>query len=118
MIYASTSLPSMQYSPRVRPSIEKIVRTPLRGRDIDAESLSPLQINQPVRRHREQPRFERAAPLVDRLATKTITRRRYRLLRALIVEASLQTGQTDMADFVLHAMERQWHKCPLRYLWP
>ena len=62
--------------------------------------------------------FERAAPLVDRLATKTITRRRYRLLRALIVEASLQTGQTDMADFVLHAMERQWHKCPLRYLWP
>jgi hypothetical protein len=61
--------------------------------------------------------FERAAPLVDRMAMKTISRRKYRLLRALIVEVAMETGQVDAADGVLLAMERQWRKCPLRYIW-
>ena len=61
--------------------------------------------------------FERAAPLVDRLASKTMTRSQYNRLRSLIVRVSLETGQSEVADAVLTAIAIQWARCPLRYLW-
>jgi hypothetical protein len=61
--------------------------------------------------------FERAAPMLERLRSRTITRRRYRLLRALIVENAVRTGQPDETAGVLRALDQQWAACPLRYLW-
>jgi hypothetical protein len=61
--------------------------------------------------------YERASPLVNALATRRITRRKYRLLRALLIENALITGQPEVTDHVLDAIETQWRRCPLRYLW-
>jgi hypothetical protein len=61
--------------------------------------------------------YERASPIINQLADKTITRRKYKLLRALLIENALLTGQPDVTDHILAAIEQRWRRCPLRYLW-
>jgi hypothetical protein len=62
--------------------------------------------------------YRRAAPLVNALATRTINRKHYKLLRALLVENALLTGQPEVTEHILGAIEKQWSRCPWRYLWP
>jgi hypothetical protein len=61
--------------------------------------------------------YQRASPLVNALAQRRISRRRYKLLRAILIENALATGQPDVTAHVLDAIEHQWWRCPLRYLW-
>ena len=60
--------------------------------------------------------YQRAGPLVDRMRNLSISRRQYRLLRAILVENALCTGQTDMTDLVLRVIDQRWRKCWRRYV--
>jgi hypothetical protein len=60
--------------------------------------------------------YERAGPYLDRLRRHTASRRQYRLLRAILVENALVTGQSSETEIVLRIVERLWKKCPRRYL--
>jgi len=60
--------------------------------------------------------FIRCAPLIERLRRRTINRRRYELLRAIMVENAMVTGQVDETETALAALARHWRWCPARYL--
>jgi hypothetical protein len=65
--------------------------------------------------------FLRTAPLVERLRRRTIGRRHYRLLCAVMVENAMRTGQVDETEAVLRVLAKHWTRCPARYLtlpWP
>jgi hypothetical protein len=60
--------------------------------------------------------FLRAAPLVEKLRNRTISRTRYGQLHAIMAQNALLTGQVDETAKVLTAMDEQWKWCPARYL--
>src|SRR2546421_12719885 len=49
---------------RLRSSLEEILRRIGRRRNVDAEALTPFQIDQAIRRDREQPGFKGASSLI------------------------------------------------------
>jgi hypothetical protein len=65
--------------------------------------------------------FLRTAPLVEKLRRRTIGRRHYALLCAVMVENAMLTGQVDETAAVLRVLAKHWARCPARYLtfpWP
>jgi len=60
--------------------------------------------------------YFRAGPLVDKLRKRTISRRHYELLVAIMMENMLTTGQVDETEAILKVMARLWRRCPRRYL--
>jgi hypothetical protein len=60
--------------------------------------------------------FIRCAPLVERLRRRIIDRRRYELLRAIMVENAMVTGQVDETEAALALLARHWRWCPARYI--
>jgi hypothetical protein len=60
--------------------------------------------------------YLKAGPYLDRLRRRLASRRDYRLLRAILVENALATGQPDQTEIVLRVLERLWKRCPKRYL--
>lgn len=60
--------------------------------------------------------YMRAGPLVDRLRNKTISRRHYKILVAIIMENCLTTGQVEETEQILVTLAKLWGRCPQRYL--
>lgn len=60
--------------------------------------------------------FARAAPLVDRLRLRRLTRYQYEALRSMLTENSLVTGQVDETLAMLEVVARMWRRCPACWL--
>jgi hypothetical protein len=63
-----------------------------------------------------QDTYARAAPLLESLRRRTLSRRRYEILVAIMTANALATGQPDESSALLEVMGRMWAKCPARYL--
>ena len=63
-----------------------------------------------------QDTYKQAAPLLERLRQRTLTRRKYETLVALMTANALTTGQPDATAALLTVIERMWDRCPARWL--
>ena len=60
--------------------------------------------------------FLRTAPLIDKLRDRTLSRRRYGQLVAVLTENAMKTGQVDETRRVLAAVDRRWKTCPAAHV--